>query len=305
LKRIILSFFITSHLAIYLFTTISRAQTLQVPDSLKKHFQKSFAITHIATAGLTLTGLYSLWYKDYQNSSFHFFNDNNEWMGIDKLGHAYTNFHITRELSKQYYYAGLSNHKSLLLGWSISNAYFLTIELMDGYSTGWGFSYGDILANIAGSSLAAAQQYFWNEEPIQFKFLYSPSPYPTYRPNVLGKNFQSKLLKDYNAQSYWLCLSPIAFTNKYTNNWLSALQLAFGYGANGMVAASAEKQKELGYHFLRYRQYFFSVDINWDKIPVKNKNLKKWLHYLNVIKIPLPYFYITNTKTGFSLLPKY
>jgi hypothetical protein len=43
-----------------------------------------------------MVGLYSLWYKDVPSSSFHFFNDNNEWLQMDKMGHAMTSYYIGR-----------------------------------------------------------------------------------------------------------------------------------------------------------------------------------------------------------------
>src|SRR5579872_376465 len=35
-------------------------------------------------------GLNYLWYKKFPHSRFHYFNDNNEWLNVDKVGHATT-----------------------------------------------------------------------------------------------------------------------------------------------------------------------------------------------------------------------
>jgi len=44
--------------------------------------------------GATYTGfsiaLYNTWYKKFDQSEFHFFNDWNEWNNVDKAGHIYT-----------------------------------------------------------------------------------------------------------------------------------------------------------------------------------------------------------------------
>ncbi len=37
-----------------------------------------------------MVGLYSAWYSNYPQTNFHFFNDNNEWKQVDKVGHAYS-----------------------------------------------------------------------------------------------------------------------------------------------------------------------------------------------------------------------
>jgi len=280
------------------------SQLAQVPDSLQKHFQKSYFITHATIGGVVLGGLYNIWYADYSGSKFHFFNDNNEWMKLDKFGHAYSNFHITSLLAQQYYYAGFNKRKASLIGWGISNLYFLGIETMDGFSEGWGFSCGDMLANLTGSTLAMLEYRWWQEQKFNLKFMYAPSPYPKYRPDLLGNNFPSKLIKDYNAQSYWLCVSPWSFYN--TNHWLSCIQIAMGYGANGMIAATQKKQETIGFgNTKRYQQFFFSLDVDWTKLPIKNPKIKNWLRYLNVVKIPLPYISIANNKASYNWYPKY
>src|ERR1700741_4392631 len=43
--------------------------------------------------GITLWLNY-LWYKKFPHSKFHFFNDNAEWLNMDKMGHATTAYNI-------------------------------------------------------------------------------------------------------------------------------------------------------------------------------------------------------------------
>src|SRR5438874_2371911 len=45
---------------------------------------------NIAGYGGTMAGLYSAWYSNYPQTRFHFFNDNAEWLQVDKVGHAYS-----------------------------------------------------------------------------------------------------------------------------------------------------------------------------------------------------------------------
>src|SRR6186713_224237 len=48
-----------------------------------------------AAVGTAVTiGLNYLWYKKFPRSPFHFFNDNNEWLSMDKVGHATTAYNI-------------------------------------------------------------------------------------------------------------------------------------------------------------------------------------------------------------------
>jgi hypothetical protein len=43
---------------------------------------------------------------------------------------------------------------------------------MDGHSAKWGFSKGDMLANIAGCVLFEGQQLLWHEQRISLKYSY-------------------------------------------------------------------------------------------------------------------------------------
>ncbi len=59
------------------------------PDRLKK-----VIITEVAISTAVSIGLYYLWYKKFPRSSFHLFNDNREWLQMDKIGHAATAYNI-------------------------------------------------------------------------------------------------------------------------------------------------------------------------------------------------------------------
>ena len=50
--------------------------------------------TETTIYGGLMVGLNSLWYKDFPKSDFHFFNDNNEWLQMDKVGHATTAYYV-------------------------------------------------------------------------------------------------------------------------------------------------------------------------------------------------------------------
>ena len=68
-----------------LFIDSSNAQ-----DSLKFQQRKKFIIVANSLAYSSLmVGLNELWYKDYPRSKFHLFNDNNQWLQMDKFGHLY------------------------------------------------------------------------------------------------------------------------------------------------------------------------------------------------------------------------
>ena len=62
---------------------------LKSSDTYNKKRVRLVTIGNFAGYGVAMAGLYSAWYSNYQQGSFHFFDDNNEWKQVDKVGHAY------------------------------------------------------------------------------------------------------------------------------------------------------------------------------------------------------------------------
>jgi hypothetical protein len=53
--------------------------------------------TAITANWITQTSLASrVWYKNFDKSNFHFFDDSKEWLQLDKMGHFYYNNKLTK-----------------------------------------------------------------------------------------------------------------------------------------------------------------------------------------------------------------
>jgi hypothetical protein len=249
-------------------------------------------ITSIGLTSSSLVYLNQAWYQQYSTSQFHFFNDNDEWLQMDKCGHALTTYQTGRMMMNAMDWAGYTKKKQVVIGGLSGFAYMSAIEVMDGYSQGWGFSWGDMSANILGSGLAIGQKILWNEQRIQLKFSYSSSSYAQYNTSLLGKSFSEQILKDYNGQTYWLSINPSAFM-KPESKFPKWLNIAVGYGANGMIGAAnnnmviTDKDGRV-LNFNRYRQCYLSLDADLTRIKTKSKVLKTIFSCLNIIKIPFP-----------------
>lgn len=248
-----------------------------------------------SSAMLLTTGsllyLNQAWYADYATGNFHFFNDNAEWMQMDKLGHTFTTYQTSRLMMNAYDWAGFTKNKTMWIGGTMGFAYMTAIECMDGFSSGWGFSWGDMCANAFGSSLAISQQAFWREQRVLLKFSYNNSGFAQYNPTLLGENFSTQLLKDYNGQSYWLSINPSSFMPKETKfpKWLN---VALGYNAIGMIGGFinndvTDKNGNV-LHFERQRNYYLSLDVDLSRIKTKSKVLKGIFSVFNLLKIPAP-----------------
>ena len=172
-------------------------------------------ITHavlISSATGSLLALNQVWYASYGTENFHFFNDSKQWMQMDKFGHAFTGYLLTNEVNRVHYWA--AGKRQPWVGAVYALSYLSALELMDGFSSGWGFSGSDMLANGVGVGLAFSQDHFFNRQVILPKFSFSRSTYAMVRPEILGSSYAEQLLKDYNGQTYWLSANLKSFFKK-------------------------------------------------------------------------------------------
>jgi hypothetical protein len=240
----------------------------------------------------SLAYLNESWYKQHSTGNFHFFDDNAEWLQMDKAGHLFTTYQLGRLCMQAFDEAGYSRNQKLFLGGGLGLVYMTAVELMDGFSDGWGFSWGDQAANFLGTTMAISQEALWGKQHLQLKFTYRNSGLAPYRSSLLGENLLARILKDYNAQTYWLSFNPFTFS-KNADKWLPWLNLSFGYNAYGMLGArdnhhQVQDEKGNPLHFSRERNFLFSLDLDLTRIKTKSKFLKGMFSVLNVLKIPAP-----------------
>lgn len=253
----------------------------------------------------SMIGLNLLWYKNYAHSGFHLFNDDKEWLQMDKFGHVITAYTISRITSALYHWSGIREPSSSSYGTALAMAYQTNIEIFDGFSSAWGFSVGDMVANTLGAGLFLSQQAAWNEQRVSMKISFHPTSYAQYRPDVLGDNFIQQCLKDYNGQTYWLSFAIASFLPKGTKvpGWLC---LDFGYGADGMTGGNSnpityDKNGE-EVCFDRYRQFYCSLDVDLTKIQTNSGALRTLFSAISFIKIPAPTLELSRGKLKFHIL---
>ncbi len=242
---------------------------------------------------LSLVGLNNLWYSDFPRSSFHFFNDNDAWMQIDKAGHTMTAYYTGKVGIGLLKWSGVERKKAIWYGGSLGFVYLTAVEVLDGFSADWGASAGDIAANILGSAILIGQELAYDEQRIVLKYSFHQTPFALIRPKMLGSNLIENLLKDYNGQTYWFSANIHSFLHEESGfpKWLN---IAFGYGADGMLGAVEniwwdEDGIEINRTDIpRYRQYYLSLDVDLTRIPLKSKFLKACSSAFGFIKVPFP-----------------
>lgn len=270
----------------------------------RKRFYVS-AGTGATLYGAASIGLYQVWYKDFPRSNLKSFNDWPEWNQMDKAGHAFTAYIFSRYTFAAGRWAGLKRPAARYTAFGVANLLQGTIEVMDGYSAGWGFSWSDMGANLSGSLLFIGQDIAWKEQRILMKVSNDLRQHPDIpvtgaggavsnlgyiSRERFGDNFFERYLKDYNAQTIWLSANPRSFFPKSKIPvWLN---LAVGYGSENVYGAYGNTWRENGVGFNyrpeRYRQYFLSPDIYLSRIPTKKRWVRLTLGILDFIKIPAP-----------------
>ncbi len=255
-------------------------------------------------------GFYNAWYKDFSRSKFHLFNDYGEWENMDKAGHVFSGYFQALLTYKGAKWTGLSENKSIWTGIACGSLFQTTLEVMDGFSTEWGFSIPDIASNTLGISAFALQQKYWGEQRITLK----ESAWPTehdddlyiaskdgtgpaislrQRANKLyGSSWGERFLKDYNAQTYWASVNVKSFLDS-SYKWPNWLNVAVGYSAENMYGGYDNIWTTNGSQYdasniERYHQILLALDVDLTRIKTKNHFLKSLLSVGNIFKMPSP-----------------
>ncbi|MBC7872861.1 MAG: DUF2279 domain-containing protein, partial [Ferruginibacter sp.] len=265
--------------------------------------QKKKRICIIAGANIVgytsvMIGLYSAWYKDYPQTGFHSFNDWPEWKQVDKAGHFYSAYIESLGSMEMWRWTGIDRKKRILIGGMSGAAYQTVIEVLDGFSGGWGWSWADFGANILGSSALVAQEFAWNDQRIHFKFSFHNKNYgdpqlDARSDDLFGSTTAQRFIKDYNGQTYWASANLHSFFPR--SNLPPWLSLSVGYGAEGLFGGTKNTGKDDDGNIIfdrpdikRYRQWYLSPDIDFSKIKTNSKVLKFLAPLLNAFKFPAP-----------------
>ncbi|WP_323789934.1 DUF2279 domain-containing protein [Psychroserpens sp.] len=271
---------------------------LKPSDTLNTSRRNAVIITEVSLGTLTLLGLDQLWYADFPRSKFHTLNDADEWLQMDKLGHVFSAYQLGKVGADVMHWSGVKQKDQLIYGATLGFTFLTAVEVLDGYSTEWGFSWSDMAANAAGTGLFVGQELLWDEQRILLKYSFHQTKYASQRPDKLGDGFLEEVLKDYNGQTYWLSANVNSFVkSSKLPQWLN---LAFGYGADGMLTGKNEYVDNFLISQNRQRQYYLSLDIDLSKIRTNSRLLRSLFDVFNTIKVPFPTLEF-NGKKGIKL----
>lgn len=273
-----------------------------------------WTLTSVGVAGYTgvTIGLDQAWYANYARGSFHFFDDWQGWRQMDKFGHAMTGYFESKWAGDLYHWAGLPKDQACWVGFGTGLLFQTTLEIMDGFSERWGFSWGDMAFNVIGSGLYLGQELLWKEQRILLKMSAHRPPYSTEtiqaqnstattnlqtRANQLfGTSPAELFFKEYNGQTIWLSMNIASFMKNRPHGFPPAwINVAVGYGIENVYGAERNSWEDKNGNvfsapaqYQRYSQFYLSLDIDFERIPTKHKWLKTIFGILNIFKVPFP-----------------
>ena len=259
-------------------------------DSLDKGRRNAVYAGYALGVTAGYAGLYHLWYSQKGFADFRFHNDIGDWLQMDKVGHMASAYQMGEYGIRLLRWAGVEERRAVWQGGAAGLLFLTGIEIFDGFSPGYGFSWGDKGANVLGAAMLVSQELLWQEQRFRLKFSYRPSPYAVYRPELLGRSLRESWLKDYNGQTYWLSFSPGSFgEGGLIPDWLC---LSLGYSGGGMTGGSRNPEfngaGDRLPEFTRYRQYFLSLDVDLTRLEPRSGVLRTLFSAFGFIKIPFP-----------------
>jgi VanZ family protein len=250
---------------------------LNVPDF--DPFKSDINYTTLAGVGALYLGsgigvhLYqaNAWWKD-NRSRFHFQNDMEYAIFMDKIGHFYGTVLLAHAFSAGLEAGNIPLDQAALWGGVMAFAFQMYVEIEDGFGPDWGFSISDAIADLAGAGFAISQYYFPFMKNFQFKFSYYPSK--KYREGLHRGN----IIDDYEGQKYWLSVRvKNILPQPISEYWPSFLNLAVGVQGRDLTADGGG-----------YREYYFALDLDAEELPLYGKGWQFVKNTLNFFRIPFP-----------------
>ncbi len=206
------------------------------------------------TAGGFIYGhviLSNLWWKG-EPSRFHFDWDH-DWrysLGADKLGHAYFPYLTAGVYRQALEWTGLDTATSLYAAASAALAYQTYVEIRDGFSKQWGFSWGDWGADLIGASLPVLQYEVPALRPFEVKISFHPS-------EKFKAGMYNAIIDDYESTFHWVSINVHDLLPEAWQRWYPRfVNLAIGHTVKDLDGAGG------GHHEL-----YLSLDWNVKGLP--------------------------------------
>jgi hypothetical protein len=167
---------------------------------------------------------------DWGNSSFHFtsegyFGADSANGGMDKLGHAWGTMVLADLFSRAIQGNNESDLNAQITGGVLAMGLMTTVEVFDGFSPKYGFSYQDIIFDALGAGFSMVRNTVPGlREKLDYRLEYIPSGH--------DRDFAPQ--SDYSGQKYLLAMKLAGF-GAFEDGPLRFVELQAGYFARGFT----------------------------------------------------------------------
>lgn len=262
------------------------------PPTNKIHFGKLALITIGTSASVAILHYHQskAWWQA-NRTKFHFQNDWEYALWIDKLGHWWGATAIQHIFTSSLSWSNFSDQSSVILGSLLALTYQLYVETYDGYASNWGFSPGDALFDFGGAFYPLLQYYIPPLKNLNLKLSYFPSK-RLLRKDPLDSLYKNKfVIDDYEGQSFYLSFKMNDILPESLEKfWPDFLCLALGYQIrNWNGYASADKN------------FYFALDYDFEQIPLYGKFWQFLKNTFNLFHLPAPAIKYSNKKFIFTI----
>jgi hypothetical protein len=246
----------------------------KVSSEKKKEFLTRGEKTLLLNVGsMAVIFVYGLSQWDYGEDGFHFANErwfqrDTKYGGADKVGHFWSSYGLSHLYSYVYRKWGYAEKEANLYG-ALSNLGVQTfMEVADGFSS-QGFSYEDLIMNVAGAGIA----YVWGKAPnlarkIDFRMEYIPE----FNSHDFGFS------TNYERQRFLVAIKADGF-DFVKNPYLKYLELHAGYYARGYKEYGSDDRRRylyvgIGFNVSRLLQKFVDTRV-LDYIQIPYTSVRK------------------------------
>jgi hypothetical protein len=228
---------------------LSQASTAGMDEYSGGTYGPDIFFEQVGSIPLEVVGVYggtaalgfSEWGWGTSSFTFHsegYFGKNTAYGGMDKLGHAWNAAVLAETFTDAIRKRAPNPDGAPVTGFILSMGVMGMIEVMDGFSPDYGFSYEDVTADIVGATLGYLRSTYPElEEKVDFRVEYIPS----------GNEKGFALESDYSGQKYLLALKLSGFES-FEETPLRFVELQAGYYARGFtdeeVADGDSKRRE-------------------------------------------------------------
>jgi uncharacterized protein YfiM (DUF2279 family) len=217
--------------------------SLQVPDDRVQRervvMQRNLWLLGGSTTALLAYGN-SRWWADgfqsrFKNEREGWFSRSAEFGGIDKIGHAFSNYAGVRLLAPMLEAVGNEREPALRMTLWATLGTFTAVEVLDGYSRSYSFSREDFWSNIAGA--AAGVLFERNprlDQLIDLRF--------GYRRDAGSKD--GNVFGDYEGQRFLMVVKADGIPALRANTWTRHLEFSVGHGIRGFEPGGPSQQRQ-------------------------------------------------------------